>query len=366
MVYFFLLIPVAISGYVWQYVAPRFWGTNSDRNALAAVVAPLVIGLLLVVGGKGLIEKCQTTDTEWWTGWATKVTYDESWTERCTITTTDSKGNTTTTTYYVYHPADYYLHDNNGCCVHVGHAEYLRLKKLFGNSHFEALFHLNQSSWGDGNRHYSTWPGSDATFTPVTTTHWYENRVIASHSVFKFPPVEDVTKLYAYAPVYNGYHCSSVLWKGHDHPVGDAELTRLNARLGHEKQVRIWLLVFEDQPLAVAYDQESLWQGGNKNELVINVGLSGGKISWAYCFSWTERDDCKLELRDCVMQRETLDIPQLVKDIEPIVREKFVRKSFHDFDYLTVDPPAWALITLLLVMLVSGFLYVLALEGNCR
>ena len=40
---------------------------------------------------------------------------------------------------------------------------------------------------------------------------------------------------------------------------------------------------------------------------------------------------------------------KLVDEIGPMVQEKFVRKQFADFDYITIEPPFWAVMTTFLV-----------------
>lgn len=354
MIHLLMLIPIAVTLYIVLVYYDKF-PCAKTRACFSAW--PLVVGLIVIYGSKALIERSQTADTEWWTGWAEVVTYDEPWTERVVTTTTDDKGNVSVTVTYDYHPAEYSVTDSNGIEVRVDRGEYRRLEAKFGNSHFQTLWHSGQSSWGDGNRHFSKWPGTDATFTPVTTTHRYENRVIASHSVFKFEDVKP-DGLFKYPAISNYYECPSVLRRGGAHEAGDEALTKLNARLGRKKQVRVWLLVFDNEPFEKGRDQEAFWQGGNKNEIVIVIGLTDKTIGWCHCFSWTERDDCKLGIRDLVLAAKTLDVPSLVRGIEPVISEKFERKQFAEFSYLSVDPPLWAIVTVLVVLVTAGGGYI--------
>lgn len=49
--------------------------------------------------------------------------------------------------------------------------------------------------------------------------------------------------------------------------------------------------------------------------------------------------------------QKTLDLSAYADWLGPAVREKWVRKKFEEFNYLTVDPPLWAVITTFFVTL---------------
>lgn len=343
MIWLILLIPAFVTVFL----------VHRGKAPWHMYLVPLPVSALLILASKAGIERSQTTDTEWWTGWVVKATWDEHWTERQEVTTTDSKGNTTTSVYFVYHPDIYQVHDSNGLAFYCSAKEYDGLCSKFGNSTTQRGWHMNQVSWGDGRHMHTTYDDKrKETFTPYTSTHWYENRVQAAHSVFKFPKV-DSKKLWNY-PSSIGFYCPSVLGNAW----GDKELTEMNARIGRKKQCRVWLLVFDDEPLQTGYDQEAYWQGGNKNEVVICVGRGKDGLEWVYCFSWTPRKELLLEIQDKVMLTRKLDIPALVQWLEPTLEEKFERKRFREFSYLSVEPPTWAIISVFIAITILNTGYI--------
>lgn len=313
---------------------------------------PTVVTLCLALPAKFLVETVQTNDTEYWTGYVVNVTYLEGWTEHYTTTSTDSKGNSHTEHHYVYHSPEYFITDNNGCRIHVNYSTFEYFCQKFKNKTFTDLFHFSQSSWGDGNEYDTAWDNKNETFTPCTSLHRYTNKIQAADSVFKFPEVSQDDKvaygLYDYPGVYDYYRCQSVL----GFPGSDL-LDYWNAKLGKQKQIRMWLLNFPDQPAMAGQLQEALWDGGNKNDLVVCVGTSGGKTTWCYAFSWSESHDLKQEIRDYVVSGHT--VSEIISFMAAGVEKKWVRKQFADFDYLTVEPPVWAVvIVFILTIIVNG------------
>jgi len=183
---------------------------------------------------------------------------------------------------------------------------------------------------------------------------------------------------------------------------------KLNGKYGVSNQLRLWILVFENKPMSIAQYQENYWVKGNKNELVVCIGKKGNEIQWAHAFSWALSDVLTTEVKnevlnlysykDSVVHKKNPVIP-LTKDIQekvfgetgkqlpevlpiknPIVADsiirvksktpvlteqtwryyyeflnknlnKFERRSFEEFSYLTVEPSTGAVI----------FIYILAL-----
>jgi len=182
---------------------------------------------------------------------------------------------------------------------------------------------------------------------------------------------------------------------------------RLNGKFGISNELRLWVLVFENKPMSIAHYQENYWVKGNKNELVICIGKRGDEIQWSHAFSWAHSEILTVEVknkilelytyRDSVVKKtpvipitkevkdkimgkngkqlpEVLPIPNQnvndtiikIKSSYPVLNEKtwnelyvylnqnlhqFERRSFEEFNYLTVEPSTGAII----------FIYVFAL-----
>jgi hypothetical protein len=222
----------------------------------------------------------------------------------------------------------------------------------------------------------------------------------------------DSLKLFRY-PSYEGGGLFSYT-KGLEYPtiLGDSTVSketqekfkRLNGKFGVSNQLRLWVLVFENKPFTTAKYQENYWVKGNMNELVLCIGKRGNKIEWSHAFSWATSDVLTTEIKDKVIQLYTYrdstikrnlppaipvkkiagkagkDLPKVlplpqkalgdtiikIKSDFPMLTEKtwdelytylnqnlnkFQRRSFKEFDYLTVEPSVGAVI----------FIYLLAL-----
>jgi hypothetical protein len=105
----------------------------------------------------------------------------------------------------------------------------------------------------------------------------------------------------------------------------------------------MFVLIFKNQPLQAGFDQENYWKGGNKNEFVTCIGVDDSlTIQWAHIFSWSEVEDLKIDARDQLEHDKPLELVKYVDWLGSNIESRFKRKSFKDFDYLSVEPPAGA------------------------
>ncbi len=118
----------------------------------------------------------------------------------------------------------------------------------------------------------------------------------------------------------------------------------MNARLGKTKQIRTWVLLFPNQPVLAGQLQEAYWLRGNKNDLVICLGLQGNNVSWCHTFSWCDRDkvgSLHEDIEDHFITAKTLDWKRATSFVENTIQNKWHRKNFDDFNYLTLTVPPW-------------------------
>ena len=328
---------------------------------------PLGISLILLLTMKLIFSHTGLKDTEYWGAPITKVEYYEPWNEwieqTCSYTCCcDSKGNNCQTIYYdcsyvKHHSAYYKVTDAIGETTGVSKEEYLRLKKRFGGSEFVDLgrdYHTQ-----DGDKYVATWNGEDASLELHVTKHTYENRVSKANSVFRFEDIDDDTKnkfqLYDYPNIYNGYMQSSILSKVKypkaqwDSAVHNMKI--LNARLGPTQELKAFLFIYLDQPLEAGIKQEHYFKGGNKNEMIITIGVdTTGRPQWCYPISWTEKHDNEIVIRDWVMAQDTLNIVELTQVMNTELHD-FKRKNFEDFSYLKVELTKGQLIIIFIVQI---------------
>lgn len=360
-----LIIPVPAAAVLyWKFQHRIIWW-----EALLMLGTPV----LCVFLGKLIVESVQTRDTEFFGGWAVTAEYFEDWNERvscrhprsCSHRDKDGHSKHSNDGYYHaydvdHHPPYWQVNDSNRETVRVDQQCFEALTRQFGSRTFVELhrnFHSN-----DGDKYVATWGGQPELLEPVTTEHIYENRVQASQSIFNYKEVSPADAefygLHAYPPISDYYRQRCLLGNvGATTVIGEKRLQYLNATMGAAKQVRVFLLAFRGQPMQAAIEQESLWKGGNKNELVVCVGLDkdAKKAEWCHVFSWTEEESVKIEIRNAVMGQKEFDAGAVVEAIGPPVMSRWKRKNFKDFNYLTVEPPLWAVLTTFFVtLLVSG------------
>lgn len=345
LIYLSMLIPVVTALILyWKWQRKCLWWE---------FLIPFAASLILCFIMKVSVEAAQTADTEWWTGAVNYTEYYEAWDEEVPCrhpkykTVTNSKGQTETVfdgyehSYDVdYHPPYWQVVDTNGITVGISQQKFNQLVSKFGYKDFRNL-HRNYHSI-NGNKYVSHWDGSDEKCEVCTTKHHYKNKVIASNSVFKFPEPDSKEGLFEYPGVSGSYDSQFIL--GWDDRVAERKLAIWNARNGPAKQCRLIFLIYKDLPIDVALNQENHWQGGNKNEFIVAVGLEGDKVKWCHVISWTGQEVLKSEVKQLILSQDKLDVQQAVDAVGNMVKANFIRKHFKDFDYLTVEPPFWTVV----------------------
>ena len=351
MVLFLLLIPIAC------ILVLHF--KFHHRTHIGEYIGQLSIPALIILICKVLMGNLGIWDTEYHGGWTTRAVYEEDWDEyvhqTCTrevASGTDSNGNTTYTTetydcsYIDYHPERWWKQDSNGDTHSISKGEYLHLRGLWGGQ-TKTGHHSGYTNSGD--IFTTTFDGTDKNMDVVITTHKWVNKVAASNSVFNFPEVDN-PDVFEY-PKPTGTYTPSVLGYKNCRC-----FDILNARLGAIKQIRVWVLVYNNKSMAVFEDQKNAWKNGNKNELVLGFGLKDNKVAWANVFSWTEADEFVTGTRSLLEKQigKKINLCSLEKELTPLIKKKWVRKQFIDFDYLKVDPPQWAMTLTFLLTLFSS------------
>lgn len=338
----------------------------SKRLTIAEWAGLVGLPILLLVLSQRLLHSHLVRDLEYWGGFVRVAEYYEPWNERVSCSHTiecrhlDEDGepiHTDDGKEHAYdvddHPAYWEIIDSNNLTVTIDRYTYERLARKFGPGKFVDL-HRDYHNL-DGDKYVITGSAEPDQLEAVTTEHSYENRILASRSVYRYEEVEPADYgLFDYPKITGFYQCPALL--GVEDRQASRALDSWNARLGPPKQLRLMVLVFVDKPREAALEQEAYWQGGNKNEFVVCVGVDAQRRpQWSHVFSWTEVEELKLEARDRVMQQpdEPLDLVALIDWLGQNVGERFVRKSFSDFAHLAVEPPLWAI--LLIHALLFGF-----------
>ncbi len=90
----------------------------------------------------------------------------------------------------------------------------------------------------------------------------------------------------------------------------------------------------------VADYQQSYWKGGNKNELVICIGVDKKRhVKWNKVFTWSDKNIVKIKIRNYLnsIKNERLDFDKLQPFLYDEIEKDWVKKNWHDFDFLDVE-----------------------------
>ncbi len=301
----------------------------------------------------------------------TQISYEDPWTERVerTETKTDSNGKT-----YTVKKVEY-----------VHHSESISFYTQLGSIHFcySGFFASVRDFWG-APRHNDVWHGSNivggaryghhyvfheaccgygglrSKCVPVTEEHSYENRIRNSNSIFRF---EKVTKqeaeqegLYEYPEMDDDYDVPAVLSAAF--PVSyetDMEYRLFNALDAPERQMRLFVLIYDETTdVSTAERQRAYWKGGNKNELVVCIGVRKDRtVKWAHAFSWADEQTLEVKAAQYLLRQPTLDLNDFLEWFKSEY-QVWVRKEFKDFKYVSVPLTSGQLIAILITSLIEN------------
>lgn len=284
--------------------------------------------------------------------------------ERCS----GSGNNRSCTTYYTYYDCSYVdRHPAKWESDHgsVDESMYLTAVSLWGNKKFIDMNRRYHSY--DGDAYTTVMPDSaNQPFSPrvlgFSTQGSYENKVVFSKSVFKFKEVtlED-------AKAYGLYEWGESPLMGVSDKYADMILRNTNYLYGASRQMSLRVLVFRNKGIESAFWQESYWNGGNKNEFNVCIGVDAdNNISWVKVISWTTNEVLKLEVRDAILDMKTFQIHTIARYLAKYVPPRFVRREFKEFDYLP-DPPTgvWVYVVAIIIM-IGAFIATFFINVNTR
>lgn len=354
-IYGAILIPIVLtiaSLYLWK-----------EKFVWWEAGLPILVGLILVVVSKALVESAACRDTEYWGGWVTMASYYESWDEEVPCrhpeyrTVTDSKGNSHQEfvgyehSYDVDdHPPYWELYDSNGERTDISQAEYADIKGKCGN---EKFIDMNRSYHSKDGDQYRVEAPKEVVL-PVVKSHTYENRILASSSIYKPKKLtkEDRKRVYEYPKATSSYFYPSMIgWVE-----GSSDLAKMNALLGSSKQVRAMVLVYRKEGADIMQLQRDAWVNGNKNEFVTCIGIAeDNTVSWVDCFCW-ENEGLRVSARNFLAGQigKRLETREYVAWLGPAIQEQWQRKHFKDFNYLTIEPPWWAVLIVYILVTVTS------------
>mgnify|MGYP003300289174 CR=1 FL=1 len=98
--------------------------------------------------------------------------------------------------------------------------------------------------------------------------------------------------------------------------------------------------------------QKSYWEGGNKNEFVVCLGIKGDSIIWSRPFSWSDSPNMEVLSRQYFIDNPKLDLVKYADWLKDTIPNEWQRKEFRDFNYLQIElSPIQYIIILILVLI---------------
>lgn len=336
-------------------------------------IIPIVGSFIFIFVAKYVAVQALVSDTQFLGGYAKEVRYYEPWNEKvhcrhakyCSKYSCSGSGKNRSCGMKSYQCGWQHMYDVDY------HPEYWSVVTTFGENtisktrHDEILrkkfkvsptfqdLHRNYHTI-NGNMYFGRWDGKDETLEPVVIDESYENRPKASRSVYRFQELDsfDIKEYHPFNyPAIDSYQ-HQVALLGYNDPVAERKLQILNSRLGIKKHVKVFVVVFKNKTMDAGRIQERYWEGSNKNEYIITVGINDqNKVIWAYDFSWTEVAETKVDTENFIQNQEVLDLPSIVDFVYGELEAKWIPRDFHEFDVLTIQPSMTAIIIILFLTL---------------
>lgn len=346
MIWFSLFIPFFIS--IIVYFVTKNKHPNKTEILLGILFIPTITIAFVILIMSLIMENYNQTDTEYLSYHITKIRHEDDWNERVRVrktrTTYDSDGKPHEETYHTYetryHPEEYFGYLNNNKKINITIETYDCVKNRW-NVPMKFIDMHRKYYTIDGDAQEYHWDGNKNTIKTYVVEHSYVNKIIGSQSAFKFNEVTEkeakILGLYEY-PKIEGHEQNPIV--GYNKFVSRDDIHQiqmLNGFYGQDKEITFFILIYPNTAVSIVEDQRSYWQGGNKNEFVICVGVDSltNNVQWAQCFSWLDDTTMEIECSNFINKQKSFNVKQLGIWLENNLH-LWKRKEFNDFDYLNV------------------------------
>ena len=338
----------------------------------------LILSYLIAFGGYR-IGTSHSRFQEVWNQRGMTMKYEERWTTHETRTETyttgsgkNSRTHTRTIHYTETHGPYWTLYTEDGNSRRIDASVYNHQKTIWKNeSHIGT--HRGSSAGFDraitGQIYEIRWDNQLNTIYPVADLHTYVNKVRASsNSILKLAkPTKALLDRYP-LPSSVGDVNPIINYSGVGF-LNDKDylfIRQVNASLGMRHQIHgMFVIVNANEGMGVVNDILSAWQGTNKNELVVFLGVEKGskKISWVKCESWLDNTTIYGYIVDELLNND-ISGELLGNALLKHVPRNWKRKHFHDFEYLQIDISKGGVIFCVIGWLVLYVVMVIVLYKN--
>ena len=311
------------------------------------LIGPSILLMLII---KLIMVSYNQSDTEYLGDYITKVRHYDEWDEwiHRTCTRTYKSGNTTRTqtydcSYRKYHPEKWTYFNSKGEEYPIFYKEdfdYIK-NKLKSSMVFVDMNRRYHRIDGDAQDYY--WDGSEENSYTVTEPHTYKNKIQKSKSIFGFEEIDEKQAkefgLYDYPYIERNDQLSVLSDSIKVDEKGIDAVRRVNGFYGEKYQFRLYVLIFKKQDIEISEKQRSYWVGGNKNELVVCLGMDDNKqVKWCNAFSWCDAPTLEVRSESYFSDCDSLDLVDYTKYVREMLENgEWERKSFEDFDYIRAE-----------------------------
>ena len=315
-----------------------------------ALILTITIGLCFTV--RGIMLGASMSATEYWGGYVEKITYYEPWDEMVTKTREvcvghDEDGNPIyeTETYQEreYHREEWsYVSSFSRFEMFINEKTYNKMKAKLNRAPVFRDMHRNYYRI-DGDAYDIYWDRTVDHCFDLTSAKTYQNRIKASesHTIFRYSNItaseakELGLKEY---PEIEDFHSQNPIIGGKPSIYDINEIRYINAVHGDRHQFRTYILIFDGNKSDVetAEMQKGYWQGGNKNEFIVCLGVIGDSVAWCSPFSWCDEPKLELLTRSYFIDHPKLDIKKYGQWLDYKIEGNWNRKEFADFKYIKI------------------------------
>jgi hypothetical protein len=356
MIYFTILVPL-----ITCIILLIFYRKSVSLIEYGLIVIPSILFITLL---NYVFISSRTSDTEYIGSYIVSIKYYEHWdewiTRRCSYTICSGSGKTRSCTTHYYdcsyredHPRYWVMVTNDGNEIEISEDYYNYLKRLYNNVSVFVDMHRDYYRI-DGDCYKNEWPQTIKTSRTITNEHTYVNKIQCSHSLFK---IQDLTesevkqwKLYNYPTIEN--HDQNLVLGVVLADSINKKFRYINGYYGNKYQIKTFVCVFKNQGVEVAYKQRSHWEGINKNEFLICIGVDSvdNKINWIKVFSWCERPTLEKSIEALTDENPTFN--DVADELLKRIPSEWKRRSFKDFDYITVEITNTQLDIIIVILLI--------------
>jgi len=356
MIWAILFVPL-----MWLLFAKFKWRTTINFKELAVSMAIVVA---IVVGTIELGKYGQTVDYELWNGKVVSKEVDDghytrSYDCNCTQSCSGSGSNRSCTETCQTCYEDHYTRSYDGLTT-------------VGGIIFDSIDSTSRSrrdSFPPPLAYKRCQIGEPATLEKSYTN--YVQAVPQSLFSDKSRGNEYDAQVPAYPKVYDFYKIRRVLNIGTkvDAPSLNTFLSNELKTLGRQKQVNIIVILTPIKDPMYRYAVERKWEGGNKNDVVVMLGLDGENIVWADVMTWALNKGNELfhvTMRDSLINLKTYDVGKVGTTITSTIKQYYDRPEMKQFEYLKdeIKPPTWVVWTAIILSLLSSIILTIVFHRN--